>query len=33
VDGEPLDPEPFLKGAKLPTELDAADLVRDGRSR
>ena len=33
VDGEPLDPEPFLKGAKLPTELDAADLVRDGQPR
>ena len=33
VDGEPLDPEPFLKGAKLPTELDAADLVRGGQPR
>ena len=33
VDGEPLDPEPFLKGAKLPTELDAEDLVRDRQPR
>jgi murein DD-endopeptidase MepM/ murein hydrolase activator NlpD len=29
VDGEPLDPEPFLEGAKLPTDLDASDLVRN----
>ena len=29
VDGEPLDPMPFLKDAKLPTKLDMADLTRD----
>ena len=28
VDGEPLDPMPFLKDAKLPTKLDIADLTR-----
>jgi murein DD-endopeptidase MepM/ murein hydrolase activator NlpD len=29
VDGEPLDPGPFLEGAKLPTKLDIADLSTD----
>ena len=29
IDGEPLDPAPFLEDAKLPTKLDIEDLVRD----
>jgi murein DD-endopeptidase MepM/ murein hydrolase activator NlpD len=31
VDGEPLDPMPFLEDAKLPTKLDIADLTREPR--